>query len=156
MAFKIGGKRAKPKRKKYKRSKRTVAKPPYGKGDSHISQNREIRSSQDLATTETNQILAKLDVMMGFVRAQHGEIEKRIDAIHSELAEMRFILEATRKKTKDTRLDKIVREKLSCGEKKSQIVRQLVESGACSRATAYRVLERNENQLLSQTSQVLS
>jgi len=121
-----------------------------------MSQKIETKLSQSLETNETNQILARLDLMMGFLREHHSVIKKQIQEAHSDIREQLLTLATAKKIIKETSLDKIVQEKLSQGETKSQIVRQLIETGACSRATAYRVFERNQPPRMSQMSQILS
>ena len=121
-----------------------------------MSQKYETKLSQSLETNETNQILARLDVMMGFLREHHGVIKNQIQEVHSDLKEQLLTLAMAKKVVKETSLDKIVREKLSHGEAKSQIVRQLIETGACSKATAYRVFERFDTFEKSQMSHFLS
>ena len=155
MVFKFPSRKTKIKRK-YKRRKKILPKSGYGKGGSQISQKNEMKPSQSLETADTNQILARLDVMMGFLREHHSVIKNQIQQTHSDLKEQLHTLAMAKKVVRETSLDKIVQEKLSRGETKSQIVRQLIEAGACSRATAYRVLERNETSQLSQMSQILS
>lgn len=155
MVFKFFSRKAKPKRKYNRRKKRSIAKSPY-RGASQISQKPEIKTSQNLETNETNQILARLDVIMGYLREHHNVIKNQIEASHSDLKEELLALGAAKKILKETKLDKIVQEKLSRGETKSQIVRQLIETGACSRATAYRVFERNEVSPMSQMSHIFS
>ena len=155
MVFKLPSRKKKIKRK-YKRRKKILPKSGYRKGDSQISQKNEMKPSQSLETADTNQILARLDIMMGFLREHHSVIKNQIQQTHSDLKEQLLTLAMAKKVIKETSLDKIVQEKLSKGETKSQIVRQLIEAGACSRATAYRVLERNETSRLSQMSQILS
>ena len=76
MVFKFASRKAKPKRKKYKRRKKSIPKSQYSSGDSQMSQKIETKLSQSLETNETNQILARLDVMMGFLREHHGIIKK--------------------------------------------------------------------------------
>ena len=156
MIFKFPFRKAKPKRKKYKRRKKSIPKSQLSGGDSQMSQKYETKLSQSLETNETNQILARLDVMMGFLREHHGVIKNQIQEVHSDLKEQLLTLAMAKKVVKETSLDKIVREKLSHGEAKSQIVRQLIETGACSKATAYRVFERIETFEISQTSHSLS
>jgi len=155
MVFKFFSRKAKPKRKHNEHKKKPIAKPPY-RGAYQISQKPEIKTSQNLESKETNQILARLDIIMGYLREHHNIIKDRIETSHSDLKEELLALGAAKKILKETKLDKIVQEKLSHGETKSQIVRQLVETGACSRATAYRVLARNESSPISQMSQVFS
>jgi len=155
MAFKFPWTRARKKRKQYKRRKKPVSKSQPCK-TSPVSQASEIKPSQSLETVDTNQILARLDIMMGFLREHHNVIKNQIQETHTDLKEQLLSLGMAKKIVKETSLDKIVQEKLSQGKKKSQIVRLLVETGACSRATAYRVLERNETSQLSQVSQLLS
>jgi len=155
MVFKFPSRKAKPKRKKYKRRKKSIPKSQYG-GGSQMSQKIETKLSQSLETNEANQILARLDVMMGFLREHHGIIKKQIQEAHSDIREQLLTLAMAKKVVRETNLDRIVREKLSHGETKSQIVRQLIETGACSRATAYRVFERNQPSQMSQMSQILS
>ena len=121
-----------------------------------MSQENEIKPSQSIETADTNQILARLDVMMGFLREHHSVIKNQIQQTHSDLKEQLLTLAMAKKIVKETCLDKMVQEKLSRGETKSQIVRQLTETGACSRATAYCVFERNRSSQMSQMSQVLS
>ena len=121
-----------------------------------MSQKIDTKLSQSLETNEANQILARLDVMMGFLREHHGIIKKQIQDAHSDIREQLLTLATAKIIVKETSLDKIVQEKLSQGEKKSQIVRQLIETGACSRATAYRVFERNQPSQMSQMSQIFS
>jgi len=156
MVFKFPSRKAKPKRKKYKRRKKSTPKSQYSGSGSQTSQKIETKPSQSLETNETNQILARLDVMMGFLREHHGIIKKQIQEAHSDIREQLLTLATAKKIIKETSLDKIVQEKLSHGETKSQIVRQLIETGACSRATAYRVFERNQPSQMSQMSQILS
>jgi hypothetical protein len=156
MVFKFLSRKAKPKRKKYKRRKKSIPKSQYGGGGSQISQKIETKLSQSLETNEANQILARLDVMMGFLREHHGIIKKQIQEAHSDIRDQLLTLATAKKIIKETSLDKIVQEKLSRGETKSQIVRQLIETGACSRATAYRVFERNQPSQISRMSQILS
>ena len=155
MVFQFPSRKAKPKRK-YKRRRKTIPKSGYCKGGSRMSQENEIKPSQSIETADTNQILARLDVMMGFLREHHSVIKNQIQQTHSDLKEQLLTLAMAKKIVKETCLDKMVQEKLSRGETKSQIVRQLTETGACSRATAYRVLEKNETSQLSQMSQILS
>jgi hypothetical protein len=155
MAFKFPWTRARKKRKQYKRRRKPVSKSqPYK--TSQVSQELEIKPSQSLDTVDTNQILARLDVMTGFLREHHNVIKNQIQETHTDLKEQLLSLGMAKRIVKETSLDKIVQEKLSQGEKRSQIVRLLVETGACSRATAYRVLGRNETSQLSQVSQLLS
>ncbi len=156
MVFQFPSRKAKPKRKKYKRRKKSIPKSRYSGGGSQMSQKIETKLSQSLETNEANQILARLDVMMGFLREHHGIIKKQIQEAHSDIREQLLTLAMAKKIIKETSLDKIVQEKLSHGETKSQIVRQLIETGACSRATAYRVFERNQPSQMSQVSQILS
>ena len=155
MAFKFPWKRARKKRKQYNRRRKPVSKSQTYK-TSQVSQASDIKPSQSLETVDTNQILARIDVMMGFLREHHSVIKNQIQETHTDLKEQLLALAMAKKIAKETSLDKIVQEKLSQGEKKSLIVRLLVETGACSRATAYRVLERNETSHLSQASQFLS
>ena len=155
MVFKLPSRKKKIKRK-YKRRKKILPKSGYRKGDSQISQKNEMKPSQSLETADTNQILARLDIMMGFLREHHSVIKNQIQQTHSDLKEQLLTLAMAKKVIKETSLDKIVQEKLSHGETKSQIVRQLIETGACSRATAYRVFERNQPSQMSQMSQILS
>jgi hypothetical protein len=155
MVFKFPSRKVKTKRK-YKRRRKNIPKSGYCKDGSRMSQKNETKPSQSLENTDTNQILARLDVMMGFLREHHSVVKNQIQQTHSDLKEQLFTLAMAKKVVKETCLDKIVQEKLSRGETKSQIVRQLTETGACSRATAYRVLERNETSQLSQMSQILS
>jgi len=155
MVFKFPSRKVKTKRK-YKRRKKNISKSKYCKDGLKMSQQNEIKPSQSLENTDTNQILARLDIMMGFLREHHSVIKNQIQQTHADLKEQLLTLAMAKKVIKETSLDKIVQEKLSKGETKSQIVRQLIEAGACSRATAYRVLERNETSRLSQMSQILS
>ena len=155
MVFKFTSRKAKSKRKYNRRKKKSITKSPYC-GASQISRKAEIKTSQNLETNETNQILARLDVIMGYLREHHNVIKNQIEVSHSALKEELLTLGAAKKVLKETKLDKIVQEKLSHGETKSQIVRQLIEAGACSRATAYRVFERNEVSQKSQMSQIFS
>ena len=154
MVFKFPWTRTRKKRKQYNRRRKHVSKSQPFK-TSPVSQASEIRPSQSLETVDTNQILARLDIMMGFLREHHNIIKNQILETHTDLKEQLLAIAMAKKIVKETSLDKIVQEKLSRGEKKSQIVRQLVETGACSRATAYRILERNETSQLSQISQIL-
>ena len=101
---------------------------------SQTSHARETEVSQSLETSDANQI----------------------QEAHCDLKDQLLTVAMAKKVVKETSLDKIVREKLSHGETKSHIVRQLIAMGACSRATAYRVLERNQMGHLSHISQVLS
>ena len=155
MTFRFPWTRTRKKRKQYKHKRKPVSKSQPCK-TSPVSQTNEIKSSQSLETVDTNQILARLDVMTGFLREHHNVIKNQIQETHTDLKEQLISLGIAKKIVKETSLDKIVQEKLSRGEKKSQIVRQLVETGACSRATAYRVIERNETSHLSQMSQISS
>ena len=154
MRFNFWGRKAKPKRK-YKRRKKSVSRSQCGKM-SQISHEHETELSQSLETSDTSQVLARLDVMMGFLREHHGIIKNQIQEAHCDLKEQLLTVAMAKKVIRETSLDKIVREKLSHGETKSHIVRQLIEMGACSRATAYRVLERNQMCQMSQISQALS
>ena len=154
MVFTFPGRKAVSKRK-HKPKKKPVSKSQPCRA-SQISQDAKTKTSQSIETAEINQILARLDVMMGFLREHHGAIKNQIQEAHSDLREQLLTLGMARKVVKETSLDRIVQEKLSQGERKSQIVRQLIETGACSRATAYRVLERNEEPQTSQVSQILS
>ena len=155
MVFSFFHRKAKLKRKYHRRKKNSIARSQY-RGASQNSQRPEIKSSQNPETDETNQILARFDVMMGYLREHHSVIKSKIEASHSDLKQELLALGAAKKLLKETKLDRIVQEKLSRGETKSQIVRQLIETGACSRATAYRVLERNEVSQMSQISQIVS
>ena len=155
MAFDFLHRKAKPKRKYHRRKKNSIARSQY-RGSPQNSHKAEIRPSQGLETNETNQILARLDVMMGYLREHHNVIKNQVEASSSDLKQELLALGAAKKLLKETKLDRIVQEKLSRGETKSQIVRQLIETGACSRATAYRVLERNEVSQMSQISQIVS
>ena len=155
MVFKFPWMRARKKRKQYKRMRKPVSKSQPFK-TSQVYQANEIKPSQSLEIADTNQFLARLDIMMGFLREHHNVIKNQIQETHTDLKEQLLSLGMAKKIVKETSLDKIVQEKLSQGKKKSQIVRLLVETGACSRATAYRVLERNETSQLSQVSQLLS
>ncbi len=154
MVFKIPGKGTK--RKKYKKRKKTIPKSRHSGGGSQMSQKHETKLSQSIETNETNQILARLDIMMGFLREHHGVIKNQIQEAHSDIREQLLTLAMAKKIIKETSLDRIVQEKLSHGDTKSQIVRQLIETGACSRATAYRVFERNQPSQMSQISHILS
>ncbi len=156
MVFKFPFRKAEAKRKKNKRRKKSIPKSQYSGGGSQMSQKYETKLSQSLETNETNQILARLDVMMGFLREHHSVIKNQIQEVHSDIREQLLTLAMAKKIIKETSLDQIVQEKLSHGETKSQIVRQLIETGACSRATAYRVFERNQPSQMSQMSQILS
>ena len=155
MAFKFPWTRARKKRKQHKRRRKPVSKSQPFK-TSQVYQASEIKSSQSLETVDTNQILARLDVITGFLREHHNVIKNQIQETHTDLKEQLLTIGMAKKIIKHTSLDKIVLEKLSQGEKKSQIVRQLVETGICSRATAYRVLGRNETSQQSKVSQILS
>ena len=155
MVFKFPWTRTRKKRKKNNHRKKPVSKSQAYK-TSQFSQEHEKKPSQSLETADTNQILARLDIMMGFLREHHSIIKNQVQETHTDLKEQLLGLAMAKKIVKETSLDKIVQEKLSQGKKKSQIVRLLVETGACSRATAYRVLERNETSQLSQVSQLLS
>ena len=156
MAFKLPSRKAEPKRKKYKRRKRSIPKSRHSGGGPQMSQKHETKLSQNIETNETNQILARLDIMMGFLREHHGGIKNQIQEAHSDIREQLLTLAMAKKIIKETSLDRIVQEKLSHGDTKSQIVRQLIETGACSRATAYRVFERNQPSQMSQISHILS
>ena len=153
MVFEFLRRKAKAKRKNKRRKTAPKSQPCRA---SQISQESETKMSQSLGTNETNQILARLDVIMGFLREHHGVIKNQIQEAHSDLREQLLALGMARKVLKETSLDKIVQKKLSQGETKSQIVRQLIDTGACSRATAYRVLEKNEEPQMSQVSPILS
>ena len=155
MVFNFLHRKAKPQRKYHRRKKNSIPRSQY-RGASQISQKDEINTSQGLETNETNQILARLDVMMGYLREHHNVIKNQVEASSSDLKQELLALGAAKKLLKETKLDRIVQEQLSRGETKSQIVRQLIETGACSRATAYRVFERNDVSQISQMSQVLS
>ena len=155
MALKFPWTRKRKSLKQYKRRRKPVSKSQTPK-TSQVYQEIEKNRSQSLETADTNQVLARLDIIMGFMREHHNVIKNQMQETHTELKEQLITLSTAKKIVKQTSLDRIVREKLSQGEKKSQIVRQLVEAGACSRATAYRVLERNETSQLSRMSQTLS
>ena len=155
MVFNFLHRKAKPQRKYHRRKKNSIPRSQY-RGASQISQKAEINTSPSLETNETNQILARLEVMMGYLREHHSVIKNQIEASHSDLKQELLALGAAKQILKETKLDKIVQDQLSRGETRSQIVRQLVETGACSRATAYRVLERNEASQMSHISQVFS
>jgi hypothetical protein len=155
MAFRFPWTRTRKKRKQYQHRRKPVSKSQRCK-TSQVPQVTEIKPSQSLETVDTNQILARLDVITGFLREHHNVIKNQIQETHTDLKEQLLTIGMAKKVVKETSLDKIVQEKLSRGEKKSHIVRQLVETGACSRATAYRVLGRNETSQLSQVSQLLS
>jgi len=155
MTLKFPWTRARKQRKQYKRRRKPVSKSQPFK-TSQVFQESETKPPQSLETADTNQVLARLDIMMGFLREHHSVIKNQVQETHTDLKEQLLSLGMAKKIVKETSLDKIVQEKLSRGEKRSQIVRQLVETGACSRATAYRVLERNETSQLSQVSQLLS
>ena len=155
MVFSFLHRKAQPERKYHRRRMNSMLKSQC-RGSSQISQKDEINTSQGLETDETNQILARFDVMMGYLREHHSVIKSKIEASHSDLKQELLALGAAKQILKETKLDKIVQDQLSRGETRSQIVRQLVETGACSRATAYRVLERNEASQMSHISQVFS
>ena len=156
MVFKFPSRKAEPKQKKYKRRKKTIPKSLYSGGGYQMSQKSQKHESKFSQNLETNEILAKLDILMGFFREHHSVIKNQIQEVHSDLKGQLLTLAMAKKVVRETKLDKIVREKLSRGETKSQIVRQLIETGSCSKATAYRVFERIETFEMSQMSQILS
>ena len=149
MVFKLTRRKVKSKRKYNWRKNKVTTKSQYRKA-SQTSQKPEMKTSQSLEINDTNRILARLDVIMGYLREHHSVIKNQIEASHSDLKAELFTLGAAKKILKETKLDKIVQEKLSRGETKSQIVRQLIDAGACSRATAYRVIGKNEEFRTSQ------
>ena len=98
--------------------------------------------SQPETNKSHNEILLKLDSLAVLLRQHDIKIENKIDTAQTELSDQLLRLGVAKQITRETSIETIVRQKLSQGETKSSIVKELVGIGACSRATAYRVFDR--------------